>query len=116
MAQKNRGKGRPSGTSFFKKVSAFFVNTAKKTTSFFSNLKAELKRVVWPDRKKLIQSTTTVLVICLIVGLGLFLIDTVLSSILNGIGFYAPAATTLPQEQTQQTTAELEPVETEQGS
>ena len=72
-------------------------NIWKRLLSFFSNMKAELKRVVWPDRKKLIHSTVTVLVICILVGLILFIIDSVLGATLNGIGFYdvkTPTATT----------------------
>ena len=71
------------------KTVSFFVNIAKRFKLFITNLRAELKRVVWPDRKKLIQSTSTVIAICVIVGLLLFIIDSVLGGILNAIGFYS---------------------------
>lgn len=66
----------------------------KRLLTFFSNLKAELKRVVWPDRKRLIQSTVTVLAICVLAGVSLFIIDTVLQTVLEGIGFYETKTTT----------------------
>ena len=50
-----------------------------------------LKRVIWPDKKRLIQSTATVLAICLLAAIVLFVVDSVLSTVLNGIGFYSPA-------------------------
>jgi preprotein translocase SecE subunit len=59
-----------------------------------------MKRVVWPDRKKLIQSTATVLAICLIIGIALFIIDSVLGGILNSVGFYSQTPTTNTTTQT----------------
>ena len=80
--------------NFFHKTAGFFVRTGKKLKNFFVNLKAELKRVVWPDRRRLIQSTATVLAICVLIGMILFVIDTVLSGSLNARGFYSPKVTT----------------------
>lgn len=60
----------------------------KRLSLFFSNLKAELKRVVWPDRKKLIHSTMTVIAIALTAGILLFVLDSLLGAILEGVGFY----------------------------
>lgn len=72
----------------------------KRLSLFFSNLKAELKRVVWPDRKKLIQSTMTVIAIALTAGILLFVLDSLLGAILEGVGFYdvttpTPVSTTV---------------------
>ena len=50
----------------------------KKIVKFFSDIKSELKKVIWPDRKKLIQSTVTVLAICAIMAALVFVIDKVL--------------------------------------
>lgn len=86
------------------KATAFVVKIFKKLKSFFANLKAELKRVIWPDRKRLIQSTATVLAICLIIGLILFLIDGFLQVTLNAAGFYNPN-TTVPTTAATTTTA-----------
>lgn len=72
------------------KFAAKIAQTGKNLKNFFANMKAELKRVVWPDRKRLIQSTATVLAICVIAGIILFVVDSVVGGILEGIGFYAP--------------------------
>ena len=87
------------------KAAAFMVKIFKKLKSFFANLKAELKRVIWPDRKRLIQSTATVLAICLIIGMILFLIDGFLQVTLNAAGFYNPNTTAATVAATTGTTA-----------
>lgn len=105
---KNETRVEKSGkqkTNALQKVSAFLAKTVKKLKSFFLSLKAELKRVVWPDRKRLIQSTATVLAICLIIGLILFLIDSFLGVTLNAAGFYNPNTTTTTIATTAGTTA-----------
>lgn len=79
-------------------------NIGKRLLSFFTSLKAELKRVVWPDRHKLIHSTATVIAICVIAGLTLFMIDSVLGAALNGVGFYNTAAPTATVSTTAATT------------
>jgi preprotein translocase subunit SecE len=65
-----------------------FEQSGKRVAKFFIELKAELKKVVWPDRKKLIQSTVTVLTICLIMAVLVFIIDNVLRGSLNTVGFF----------------------------
>jgi preprotein translocase subunit SecE len=77
------------------KFASFFVKTIKRLKSFFINMKAEVKRIVWPDRKRLIQNTATVLAICLIFGLLLFIIDFLLGKGLTAVGFYKPSSTTV---------------------
>lgn len=52
----------------------------KKT---FQAIKDELKNVTWPTRKKTVQLTLTVFVICLIVGAYVGIIDIVLTKILG---------------------------------
>jgi preprotein translocase subunit SecE len=84
-------KTKPGG---LKRFGAFCVKLGKRLKNFFINMKAELKRVSWPDRKKLIQNTATVLAICILAGLLLWVIDVSLGAILNGIGFYSTKATT----------------------
>ncbi len=66
-------------------------NIGKKIVKFFIELKAELKKVVWPDRKKLTQSTITVVTICLIAAVLIFSIDKVLSVVLGLVNFYPKA-------------------------
>jgi len=63
-------------------------NIGKRVTKFFSELKAELKKVVWPDRKKLVQSTITVISICIIMAAIIFVIDRLLAGGLSLVGFF----------------------------
>ena len=59
---------------------------------FFTNIRAEIKSVVWPDREKLIHSTATVLMIIIAVSIILWAFDSIINVILTNIGFYTPAA------------------------
>lgn len=74
------------------KLARFFHRLGR----FFSDLRAELKRVVWPDRKKLVSSTLIVLAICVAAGIFLWIVDTLLMGFLNTVGFYNPSGTTVP--------------------
>ncbi len=49
------------------------------------NSRKEIQRVVWPTRQETIQTTAIVLVAVLLVGLMLWLIDTVLGWAMSGI-------------------------------
>ncbi|MBP7402988.1 MAG: preprotein translocase subunit SecE [Clostridia bacterium] len=62
---------------------------------FFTDLRSELKRVVWPDRKKLVSSTLIVLAICIAAAVFLWIVDTVLMGVLNAVGFYNSQSTTV---------------------
>ncbi len=39
-----------------------------KIVKFFKDIRTELKKVIWPSRKQLINSTISVLLICLLLG------------------------------------------------
>lgn len=60
----------------------------KRIKHFFSDIKAELKRVTWPDKKRLKANAGIVIAIILLSVLMIFIFDTVISSILNATGFY----------------------------
>ncbi len=47
----------------------------KKSFRFFKDLKAEVKKIVWPTRKTVINNTGIVLVFMLISGAFIFLMD-----------------------------------------
>ena len=56
---------------------------------YFKDLRAELKKVVWPTRQQVVNNTGVVLVVMSVVGLFLFAVDTGLSyaiSRLVGLG------------------------------
>jgi preprotein translocase subunit SecE len=50
-------------------------------TTFIRECVAELKRVQWPTRPVLIQATAVVIVMCLIVGLYLYGLDSIFSKL-----------------------------------
>ena len=60
----------------------------KRFKKFFSDIKAELKRVTWPDKKRLKSNTGIVLVIVVISLVMIFIFDTAITSIFNATGFY----------------------------
>ena len=47
----------------------------KKKRHFLKDFKAELKRVVWPTPKQLLNNTIAVVTIVLVIGLVVFLLD-----------------------------------------
>ncbi len=52
--------------------------SAKKKKSVFKNLKAEFKKIIWPDRKSLIRQTIAVLLTSVILGAVIALLDLVI--------------------------------------
>lgn len=64
---------------------------------FFTNIRSEIKKVVWPDKEKLIHSTATVLMIILAAAVLIWAFDSIINLVLTSVGFYTPAAVdTLP--------------------
>ncbi|WIV13138.1 preprotein translocase subunit SecE [Proteiniborus sp. MB09-C3] len=57
----------------------------KRLSNYFKGVRAELKKVSWPSRKELINYTIVVLVICTIISLAVWLIDSGLHQILKFI-------------------------------
>ena len=53
----------------------FFVRTGKRLSRWFREMKSELKKVVWPSGKQLLNNTLVVLVSVLIVGIIVCLFD-----------------------------------------
>ena len=60
---------------------------------WFVNIISELKRVMWPDKKKLKQSTLTVLLIIAIATVLILVFDSLISFVLRTSGFYSAKAT-----------------------
>lgn len=73
---------KDSSAKSSKKEKAKTAKTKKpnKVVKFFKDLKSELKKVVWPSRKTVVNNTGVVLVVMLVVGLFLTGVDT-------GLGF-----------------------------
>ena len=55
-------------------------DTNKKDKKFFKDFKAELKKVIWPSTKQLVNNTTAVIAIVLIIALIVFALDVVFES------------------------------------
>lgn len=50
-------------------------NIFKRIVRFFKDVKAELKKVTWPNKKQAVKNTVVVLIFLIIIGLFVFLID-----------------------------------------
>ncbi|MBQ8587553.1 MAG: preprotein translocase subunit SecE [Oscillospiraceae bacterium] len=61
----------------------FFVRTGRKLSKWFREMKSELKKVVWPSGKQLVNNTLIVLAAVIVVGAVVFLFDWLAS---GGIG------------------------------
>ena len=68
----------------------WFKRTWGKTCKYFRELKSELKKVVWPNRKTVLKNTGTVLLCSLVIGAFIWIFDFVAVSavqmILNVFG------------------------------
>lgn len=58
-------------------------NVFKKSARFFKDLRGELKKIVWPTRKQIINNTIVVCVIMIISAGFIFGIDTILGYLVN---------------------------------
>ena len=65
----------------------FFWATAKgkETVAFLREAQVEVKKVVWPTRQETLQTTFFVLVVVVIFGILLWLLDLLLSSVVNAL-------------------------------
>ena len=55
----------------------------KKVGGFFKGVKAEIKKVSWPNKKQLVNYTTVVLVACGLMALLVWLLDTTAHQLLK---------------------------------
>ena len=60
-----------------------FKKWIEKTKQFSQEIKVELKKISWPQKKETISSTSVVLIIVLIVSFFLGVVDVALSRIVN---------------------------------
>jgi preprotein translocase subunit SecE len=58
-------------------------NAVEKTKQFFREIKVELKKISWPQRKETIASTSVVLIIVMIVAFYLGIVDMILSRVVK---------------------------------
>lgn len=69
-------------------------NPFKSIASFFKSVKSEGKKVVWAKPKEVLRNTIIVLVVCTIVGVAIYGVDTVLSLGMKGLKGLADKETT----------------------
>ena len=50
---------------------------------FFRDLVSEVKKVVWPSKKQVLNNTSVVLVLCVICGAALFAIDSIFAALVQ---------------------------------
>ena len=58
-------------------------NLFKRIARFFKETKSEIKKVVWPSRKQLINNFVIVLVFCLITGAFIWIVDGLLGLVIS---------------------------------
>lgn len=63
----------------------FFVRTGKKIGRWFREMRSELKKVVWPDGKKVLKNTLTVIACAIAVAIVIWVFDLVAGLAYNGI-------------------------------
>ena len=73
------------------------VKEAKEQKHFFKDVRAELKKVIWPTPKQLLNNTAAVIVIVIMVGIIVFVLDFCFEEI-NALG--VEGLKTIVQEQT----------------
>ena len=63
----------------------FFQKTGQRISKWFREMRSELKKVVWPSRKQLIQNSLVVLLCVLVVGVFIWIFDAVANLIVQGL-------------------------------
>ena len=53
----------------------WFKRTWGKVCKYFRELKSELKKVIWPDKKTVMKNTGTVLLCSLVIGVCIWVFD-----------------------------------------
>jgi len=61
------------------------ANTRKRLVRFAKDIKNELKKVIWPTRKQLANNTITVLIVCLVIGIIIWVLDFGLAKLVEAV-------------------------------
>ena len=73
--QKEKKPANPNGN--------IFVRAGKAIKKFCKDIKGEIKKIVWPDKKTVLKSTAVVLAAVAICGLAIFAVDQLLALALS---------------------------------
>jgi preprotein translocase subunit SecE len=57
----------------------------EKIIGFFQDVVKEMKKVTWPTKEELKESTTVVIVVCLVIAAFTYVIDMLINQVLKGI-------------------------------
>lgn len=57
----------------------------EKIVGFFQDVVKEMKKVTWPTKEELKESTTIVIVVCLILAAFTYVIDMLITEVFKGI-------------------------------
>lgn len=66
-----------------KESTSKLVKLKNKIVRFFKDVRAELKKVIWPSRQQLVNNTLTVLLTCLVIGALIWIADGALSKLVE---------------------------------
>ncbi len=65
------------------KKANIFVRIGRAIVRYFKDLKGECKKITWPTFPNVVKNTLVVIAVCLIVGIGIWAVDYILSAILG---------------------------------
>ncbi|MDI9497030.1 MAG: preprotein translocase subunit SecE [Bacillota bacterium] len=97
-----RGSGRPSGPQRPRRKG--ILGIWDRLLHFLADLRAELKRVVWPNKQRMIQSSAVVFAIVIAAALLIGVVDFIVRNSLIAAGFDMPR-TLQTETETPRTTA-----------
>lgn len=66
-------------------VQRYVINTYGKSIQFFQDVRSELRKVTFPNRKETIASTAVVIVVVFIIAIYLGIVDFILSMALGNL-------------------------------
>ena len=64
----------------------FFVRTGRRFTKWLREMKSELKKVVWPSGRQLVNNTLVVLAVAVLVGIVIWTLDALAGLGIDGLG------------------------------
>ena len=88
-------------------------NPFKSIASFFKSVKSEGKKVVWAKPKEVLRNTIIVIVVCAIVGVAIYGVDSLLSLGMKGIKNLADKEPTTVSQEVETTAEDVTEAETE---
>jgi preprotein translocase subunit SecE len=56
-----------------------------KIVGFFEDVLKEMKKVTWPTKNELMESTKIVIIVCMILAVFTYVIDMVINQVIKGI-------------------------------